>query len=162
MKIFHPKKLYLPALSIVAVVVLLLILISISTFRNLDREKTRALHFLHRQGVALLKSIEASARTGMESLMWQEISLGKLLQETAKDEEIDFVYLIDNNGLIAHHSEPSKEGKVAAWKPAFLHRGGLWPTWILLSRFLVTVAILSSWKMMRRWILITGPEQQAA
>lgn len=120
MKIFHPKKLYLPALSIVAVVVLLLILISISTIRNLDREKTRALHFLHRQGVALIKSIEASARTGMKSLMWQEISLGKLLQETAKDEEIDYVYLIDNDGLIAHHSDPSKEGEVAAWKPAFL------------------------------------------
>ena len=122
MKIFHPKKLYLPALSIVAIVVLLLILISISTFRNLDREKTRALHFLHRQGVALLKSIEASTRTGMKSLMWQEISLGKLLQETAKDEEIYYVYLIDNEGLIAHHSDPSKEGEVAAWRPALVDR----------------------------------------
>jgi hypothetical protein len=64
MQILHLKKLYLPALSLVAIIFLLLVLISISTYRNLDREKTRALHFLNRQGVMLLRSIEASARTG--------------------------------------------------------------------------------------------------
>ena len=115
MRFLHFKKLYIPALSIVAMVFLFLVLISISTHRNLDREKTRALHFLYRQGVMLLKSIEASARTGMQSLMWQEISLGKLLQETAKDDEIAYVYLIDGHGMIVHHSDPSKEGESAAW-----------------------------------------------
>jgi hypothetical protein len=117
MKILNIKKLYLPALSIVAIVVLLLVLISISTYRNLDREKSVALHFLHRQGVMLLKSIEASARTGMKSLMWQEISLGKLMMETAKDDEIAYVYLIDEHGLIAHHSDPLQENNDALWKP---------------------------------------------
>jgi two-component system sensor histidine kinase HydH len=117
MQILHLKKLYIPALSIVAVVLLLLVLISISTYRNLDREKTRALHFLHLQGVTLLKSLEASARTGMKSLMWQEVSLGRLLQETAKDDEVAYVYLVDGHGLINHHSDPSKEGNRATWKP---------------------------------------------
>ena len=64
MQIFPIKKLYLPALTIVAVVFLLLVLVSISTYRNLGREKTQALHFFYRQGVALLRSIEAGARTG--------------------------------------------------------------------------------------------------
>jgi two-component system sensor histidine kinase HydH len=117
MRILKIKKLYLPALSIVAVVFLLLVLISISTYRNLDREKSMALHFLYRQGVTLLRSIEASARTGMKTLMWQEVSLGNLLQETAKDNDIAYVYLVDGHGTIAHHSEPSKEGFSAAWKP---------------------------------------------
>jgi two-component system sensor histidine kinase HydH len=117
MQILHLKKLYLPALSLVAIIFLLLVLISISTYRNLDREKTRALHFLHRQGVTLLRSIEASARTGMQSLMWQEVSLGKLLQETTKDDEIAYVYLIDGHGHILHHSDPSKEGESSVWKP---------------------------------------------
>jgi two-component system sensor histidine kinase HydH len=117
MKILNFKKLYLPALSIVAIVVLLLVLISISTYRNLDREKSMALHFLHRQGITLLKSIEASARTGMKSLIWQEVSLGKLMEETAKDDEIAHVYLIDAQGLIAHHSDPSQKSKNAPWKP---------------------------------------------
>ena len=122
MQILHLKKLYLPALSIVAIIFLLLVLISISTYRNLDREKTQALHFLHRQGVTLLRSIEASARTGMQSLMWQEISLGKLMQETAKDDEIDYVYLADGHGLIVHHSDPSKEGEQALWKPDLIDK----------------------------------------
>ena len=117
MRILHFKKLYLPALSIVAIVVLLLVLISISTFRNLDREKNRALHFLYRQGTMLLKSIEASARTGVESLMWQEDSIGMLMQETAKDDEIAYVYMIDNDGQIAHHSDPANESESAFWKP---------------------------------------------
>ncbi len=122
MQILHLKKLYLPALSIVAIIFLLLVLISISTYRNLDREKTQALHFLHRQGVTLLRSIEASARTGMQSLMWQEVSLGKLMQETAKDDEIDYVYLADGHGLIVHHSDPSKEGEQALWKPDLIDK----------------------------------------
>jgi two-component system sensor histidine kinase HydH len=122
MQILHLKKLYLPALSLVAIIFLLLVLISISTYRNLDREKTRALHFLHHQGVTLLRSIEASARTGMQSLMWQEVSLGKLLQETTKDDEIAYVYLIDGHGLILHHSDPSKEGESSVWKPDLIEK----------------------------------------
>ena len=122
MQILHLKKLYLPALSIVAIVFLLLVLISISTYRNLDREKTRALHFLHRQGVTLLHSIEASARTGMKSLMWQEISLGRLMQEMAKDDEIEYVYLVDGHGLIVHHSDPSREGEQARWNPGLIDK----------------------------------------
>jgi len=117
MRFLHFKKLYIPALSIVAIVFILLVLISISTHRNLNREKTRAMHFLYRQGIMLLHSIEASVRTGMTTSMWQEVSLGRLLQETAKDEEISYIYLIDPHGLIVHHSDPSKEGKRANWKP---------------------------------------------
>lgn len=117
MRILSNKKLYLPALSIVAVVFLLLVLISVSTYRNLDREKAMAIHFFHRQGVALLRSIEASARTGMKMMMWQEVSLGSLLQETAKDNDIAYVYLVDGNGIIVHHSNPAEKGKRASWKP---------------------------------------------
>ena len=87
MRFLHIKRLYIPALSLVAIVFLLLVLISISTYRNLDRQENRALHFLYHQGVTLIHSIEAGARTGMTSLRWQESSLGRLLQEVAKDEE---------------------------------------------------------------------------
>ena len=117
MRVLPIKKLYLPALSIVAVVFLLLVLISISTYRNLDREKSVALHFLYREGVALIRSIEAGARTGMKSMMWQEVSLGSLLQETAKDKDIAYVYLADAHGKIVHDSDPSKQGSTADWNP---------------------------------------------
>jgi two-component system sensor histidine kinase HydH len=117
MRILSIKKMYFPALTLVAVVFLLLILISISTYRNLNRDKTRELDSLHRQGVVLLRSIEASVRTGMKMLMWQEVSLGNLLQETAKDQDIDYVMLIDEHGNIVHHSDPIKKGVSSHWKP---------------------------------------------
>lgn len=117
MRIPPIKKMYLPALSLVAVVFLLLALISVSTYRNLNREKIRALHSLHQQGVALLHSIEASVRTGMKMLMWQEISLGSLLQETAKDQDIAYVMLVDEHGTIVHNSNPVKKGLSASWNP---------------------------------------------
>jgi two-component system sensor histidine kinase HydH len=121
MRILSNKKLYLPALSIVAVVFLLLVMISVSTYRNLDREKAMAIHFFNRQGVALLRSIEASARTGMKMMMWQEVSLGNLLEETAKDHDIAYVYLEGRNGIIVHHSDPVEEGRRADWKPELSH-----------------------------------------
>jgi len=117
MQIFPIKKLYLPALSIVAVGFILLILISISTYRNLDRQKSMALRFLHRQGEGLILSVEASARTGMKSLMWQEISLGSLLRETAKNKDIAYVYIIDEHGTVVHHSDQSRSGTILDWKP---------------------------------------------
>jgi two-component system sensor histidine kinase HydH len=117
MQIFPIKKLYLPALSIAAVGFILLVLISISTYRNLDRQKTIALSFLHRQAEGLILSLEASARTGMKTLMWQEVSLGSLLQETAKSRDIAYVCIIDEHGTFAHHSDPLKAGAIVDWKP---------------------------------------------
>jgi two-component system sensor histidine kinase HydH len=107
----------LPALSIVAVVLLLLILISVSTYRNINREKIMALDSLHRQGLSILRSLEASARAWGMLPMWQEDSIGNLIQETGKNEDIEYIYLIDDQNSVAHHSDPSKEGRPAPWKP---------------------------------------------
>jgi hypothetical protein len=90
MRIFQQKKLYLPAFSIVAVILFLLGLISISTYRNLNREKQQAMTFLHRQGLTLLSAIEAGARTGMMMHMWQEDTVVHLLREIGKNEDIAY------------------------------------------------------------------------
>jgi two-component system sensor histidine kinase HydH len=117
MRILSTKRLYLPALSIVAVVLLLLVLISISTYRNLDREKTMALHFLYRQGMTVLLSIEAGARAWMMLPMWQDDSIGSLIQETGKNVDIAYVYLMDQNGDVIHHSNPGASVDASIPKP---------------------------------------------
>ena len=88
MRVLRLKRLYLPALSILAVVFLLLILISISTFRNLEREEKTVLTFLHQQGLAILHTLEAGARADMIMNSWEEDSIGTLILETGKDENI--------------------------------------------------------------------------
>lgn len=111
MHILHIRKLYLPALSIVAAILLLLVLMAVFTYQNLDREKKMALDSLHRQGLALIRSLEAGARTGMMMSMWQEDSVGELIRETARDEGIAYVYLINSQGSIVHHSDSMQEGQ---------------------------------------------------
>ncbi len=117
MRILQAKKMYLPALSIVAAVLLFLVLIGISTYRNLDREKRTALDFVHRQGLALLRSLEAGTRAGMFMPMWGENAIRSLIQETGKNEDIAYVYLYDEEGMIVHHSDLSQVGKRTSWKP---------------------------------------------
>lgn len=117
MQILYVRKLYLPALSIVAVIFLLLALISVSTYRNLNREKTMALKFIHNQGLALLHSLEAGARAWMMLPMWQEDAVNSLILETGKNEEIAYVYLVNNEGTVVHHSDPEQTGKALNWNP---------------------------------------------
>ena len=117
MKFFYKKKLYFPALSIVAAVVSLLLVIGISTYRNVDREKNAQLNFVHRQGLVLLRAIEAGARSGMVMPMWGEDSLARLLYETGKDDTIAYIYTVDDQGIVSHHSLPSLDGSKAIWLP---------------------------------------------
>jgi len=115
MHILQQKKLYLPAFTIAAVVLLLLGLISISTYRNLDREKNRVLMSIHRQGLTLLSAIEAGAKTEMMMQMWQEDTLATLIREIARNDDVAYIYLFDLQGRIVHHSEPVEEGKTTTW-----------------------------------------------
>ena len=117
MRILRLKRLYLPALSILAVVLLLLILISISTYRNLERQEKTVLTFVHQQGLAILHTLEAGARSGMVMNKWGKDSIGNLILETGKDENIAYVYLIDSQGTVVHHSNPSFGGMSSAWRP---------------------------------------------
>jgi two-component system sensor histidine kinase HydH len=118
MRIGHRRRLYFPALSLVAVVGILLVLISVSTYRNLHRDRQRALEFLHRQGVTLLNAMEAGARASMGMPMWQEAAIGSLIREMARNPDIAFVYLEDANGMIRYHSDAAMEGKQADWHPS--------------------------------------------
>jgi two-component system sensor histidine kinase HydH len=125
MRILRLKKMYFPALSIVAVVLLLLVLIGISTYRNLDREKKLALAFLHREGIALVLSLEAGARAGMMMPMWNEDAVGNLIQEIGRNEDIAYIYLLDRAGEVVHHSGRPPEGGLAPWNPKLASRDQL-------------------------------------
>jgi two-component system sensor histidine kinase HydH len=120
MRILKIKKLYFPAVSIVAVVLFLLVLIAISTYRNLNHQKKTALNFVHHQGLVLLSALEAGARTGMMMPMWSEDSAGILIHEIGKNEDVAYIYLIDNQRIILHHSDISKEETRSEWQPQLI------------------------------------------
>lgn len=117
MKRLKRKRLYVPALSIVAAALILLVLTAVSTFRNLEREQARNLTSLEKQGLTLLRTLEAGARAGMTLPEWGEDSVGALLEETGREETVAYLYLCDADGHIVHHSLRSIEGTVSSWKP---------------------------------------------
>lgn len=100
------KKMYLSALSIVTMVLVLLVLISISTYRNLDREEQNAIDSLHRQGTSLIHALSVGAKFGNDAI-------DPLFQETAESEDIAYIYLVDSRGVMIHHSNPALTGKSA-------------------------------------------------
>jgi len=114
------RKLYIPALSIIAAAAILLGLTGYSTYRNLNRAEKRAVENAYRQGSMLLSVIESGARAGMHLPMWGEDSVRRLFAEIAKDNDISYIYLISPNGELSHHSVPSLKGYTALWAPIVL------------------------------------------
>jgi len=102
MKDTHEKRLYFPALSILAIVLMLLIFISISTYRNLHRQKTTMLQLAYRQGIFLLHALEAGARSGIAMQRWHADALGNLITEVGTNQDIAYIYLLDTNGIVIH------------------------------------------------------------
>jgi two-component system, NtrC family, sensor histidine kinase HydH len=117
MQLLPIRKLYLSAYSIVAVVGLLLVLISVSTYRNLDREERLALSLLERQGLTLIRMLEAGARSGMLMHMWQEDSVANLIREATRDEEIAYIYLLDDQGAVVHAAGNLPGLEQVSWPP---------------------------------------------
>jgi two-component system sensor histidine kinase HydH len=99
------RKLYLPAFSILAIILLLLVVIGISTYRNLDRQRQTALQLLHRQGVILLHTLEAAASSGLAMQGWNSQALDQLLAELGTDPDIAYICMVDPSGAVLSHSE---------------------------------------------------------
>ena len=119
MTVVPRRQLYLSALSILCIVLLLLVFISISTVQNLDRERNAATQTVYRQALTLIKALEAGARAGMMMRMAGADVIGTLVHEVGRSDDIHYLYLVDADGLVVHHSTPSLEGSRAAWRPSF-------------------------------------------
>ncbi len=111
------KRLYLPALSIIGTVVLMLVIISISTYRNIKRQQETALLFLNIQGKGLLNSLEAGIRSDMMMPMWEVDDIDLIIREIARNEEIAYIYIFNEQDKIVYHTNFELEGERAPWKP---------------------------------------------
>ena len=117
MHIIRYKKLFLPAFSIIAIVLLLIFLVAVLTYRTLDHQRKTALAFLHSQGVTLLHALEAGALTGMLMPMWNEDSVKTLIYVIGKNKNIAYIYIYDLSGTVVHASGISEEEMWAGWRP---------------------------------------------
>lgn len=121
MQIITHKRLYLPAITITAIVLLLLVMIAVSTFRTLNHQKETALAFVHSQGVTLLHALESAALTGMQTHMWHEDTVARLIHAFGKNRNIANIYIYDQSGTVSHDSNVPMKGARAAWRPEIEH-----------------------------------------
>ncbi|MBR9985744.1 MAG: hypothetical protein KFF68_07535 [Desulfosarcina sp.] len=119
MTVVPRRQLYLTALSILFVVLLLLVFISVSTYRNLNRERNAAVQTVQRQALTLINALEAGARAGMMMQMAGRDAIGNLVHEIGRSGDVNYLYLVDADGDVIHHSIPSLEGTRALWRPDF-------------------------------------------
>ncbi len=108
-------KLYLPALVILAGVLALLVFISLSTYHNLNRDRAQALGFLHRQGEAVLNTVQSCIRISAGRDGFDPDVMGQILKETASGDAVEYMGVLDSRGRFLIHTDEDRIDTL--WKP---------------------------------------------
>ena len=93
---------------IVGSTAILLIVVMVLAFQNTNRERRYMSQLLSAKGAALIRAVEAGARTGMMGMMWGGQQIQQLLEETGRLPDVRYMAVIDQNGRALAHSDPSK------------------------------------------------------
>ncbi len=90
---------------IVGSVLILLITVVVLAVQNYNREKQYMSRILSEKGDALIKAVEAGARTGMMGMMWGGQQVQTLLQETALLPDILYLTIVNKKGVVMASSD---------------------------------------------------------
>jgi len=104
------KSLYIPIITILATIFTLLVLLGISTLRNLDRDQVRMEEALVRDGLIVLRGLEASFRSGMGGITGRRDNLQWLMSQISDLTDIRFIGLVDAKGTIIAYSDDTLVG----------------------------------------------------
>lgn len=86
---------------------ILLTVVIIMAVQNYNREKQHMSRILSEKGAALIKAVEAAARTGMMDMMWEKRQIQTLLEETARLPGVLYLTVVSQDGLVLAHSDKS-------------------------------------------------------
>ncbi|OGP56330.1 MAG: hypothetical protein A2Y65_10355 [Deltaproteobacteria bacterium RBG_13_52_11] len=104
------KRLYIPIITILAAILTLLVLLGISTVRNLHRDRVRMEESLFRDGLIVLRGLEASFRFGMRGIMARGDNIQHLMSQIFDMTDIHFIALVDEKGTIIAHNDDALVG----------------------------------------------------
>ncbi|MFH0821595.1 MAG: ATP-binding protein [Pseudomonadota bacterium] len=101
---------YLPVLSIVLVAGTLLVIVVLFTVKTISNQNTHIEESASRQGISVIRTLEAGTRTGFMEGEWGVENVQMLIEQAAKDPEVEWVGLISGEGIILAHSDAEKIG----------------------------------------------------
>jgi two-component system, NtrC family, sensor histidine kinase HydH len=88
--------------------VILLIVVIVFAVQNSHREKKYMSQLMSTKGAALIRAVEAGARAGMMGMLWGGKQIQRLLEETGRLPDVLYMAVVDENGIVVAHSDPSK------------------------------------------------------
>lgn len=95
---------------IIGISVVLVGVVVTQAVMNYNREKKYMGQILSEKGAALIRSFEAGTITGMMGRMGSEAHLQTLLEETAAQEDISYIIIADQSGIVLAHNQEDKIG----------------------------------------------------
>ena len=95
---------------IIGISVVLVGVVVTQAVMNYNREKKYMGQILSEKGAALIRSFEAGTITGMMGRMGSEAHLQTLLEETAAQEDISYIIIADQSGVVLAHNQEDKIG----------------------------------------------------
>ncbi|MCJ8502759.1 ATP-binding protein [Desulfatitalea alkaliphila] len=96
---------------ILGAALILLIVVVVLALQNIQRDHRHMTEVLSARGVALIRAVEAGARTGMTGMMWGGNQVQRLLEESALLPEVLYIALISADGTVTAHSDPERIGR---------------------------------------------------
>ena len=96
---------------IIGSVGILLVAVVVLAFQNYSREKTYMSRILSEKGAAIIKAMEAGARTGMMGMGWGGRQVQTLIQETALLPDVLYIRITDRDGRVVASSDREDIGK---------------------------------------------------
>ncbi len=105
---------------IIGSVAILLAIVIVQASQNFSREKKYMSRILSEKGIALIKTVEAGARTGMMGMQWGGRQVQTLLEETSRLHDVLFLAVVDQNGSVLAHSDKARVGSRFDLNPAMI------------------------------------------
>ena len=99
----------IPLWLIIGAILLMVPIVAMTVRQQILDQKAASKRLLVEKGAALIRSLEAGARTGMHA-MPRRFQIQRLVQESAAQPDIAYIYLADLEGRILAHSDSDKIG----------------------------------------------------
>lgn len=101
-----------PIVVILVAVLILAGILGMVSYQNFTSSKKQMIATLRTHAQTLIRAFEAGARTGMMGMMWSGNQIQTLIEETGKEENVNFIAITDDEGYVLAHSDRSKVGQV--------------------------------------------------
>jgi len=85
---------------IIGSVGILLVVVVVLAYQNYSREKKYMSRILSEKGAAIIKAVEAGARTGMMGMMWGGQQVQPFIEETAQLSDVLYITVASDEGLV--------------------------------------------------------------